>query len=91
MNKMSEIEKIVIASVKRLGEEEGIKAFKLPSNQTEIRKLVDSMSLVALSVDIEEVYEETFGKEIRVLNEDDEDFAKHFENVSSLISYVAQL
>ncbi len=87
----NKIENIVISCLIKLGEEDGIKEFKSPDLHTEIQKMVDSMSLVALSVDIEEKYEEVFNKEVKVLNEEDANFLLNFETVQSLIDYVRKL
>ncbi len=91
MDNRKKIEEIVIDCIQILGEEESIKEFKPPNLSTEIRKIVDSMSLVALSVDIEEKYEEAFDKEIRVLDEENENFLLNFESVETLVDHICKL
>lgn len=91
MDKRSKIEKIVVDSLIVLGNDEQIKDFKSPILDTKIKEQIDSMSLVALSVDIESAYEDVFNKEVRVLNEEDPDFLLNFKTVSTLIEYVNKL
>ena len=89
--KTEKIEAIVLKCLVKLGEEEDIKEFQKPTKSTKIQNLVDSMSLVALSVDIEEEYTNVFGKEIRVLNDEEPGFLLNYESVASLVDYVCNL
>ncbi len=91
MEVKNKIERIVVECLIILAEEEKIKSFEKPTSDTKIASQVDSMSLVALSVDIEEKYEEVFDKEIKVLNESEANFLLNFENVTSLVEYISKL
>lgn len=85
------IKQIISRCLINLGEDEGIKEFKTPNEDTQIRQFTDSMSIVALSVDIEELYEKEIGKTVRVLNDEDPNFMSNFESVKTLTDYILNL
>jgi len=91
MEKVKKIEEIVLACLKNFGEEEMISELQNPNKKTKIQGMVDSMDLVVLSVDIEEQYAEAFGKEIKVLNEEDATFMTNFKDVETLVEYIDKL
>ena len=90
-NKIDQIKEIVYNGLAKLAEEENISEFKKCSMTTNIRKHLDSMGVVALSVDLEEMYEETFDKNVKILNEDEPDFMDNFETVETLVTYIESL
>ena len=90
-SRKEQIEKIVFDGLIKLGKEESIKGFESPSLEMGIRKHLDSMAVVALAVDLEEMYEDQFGNSVRILNEDEADFMDNFETAQSLLNYIESL
>lgn len=88
MSKKDQIKEIVFEVIKKIGDEEGIKSFQIPSLSTKIRTDLDSMAIVALSVDLEEKYEEVFNEEVRILNDENPDFLQNYETIETLINYI---
>lgn len=88
MSKKDQIKEIVFEVIKKTGDEEGIKSFQTPSLSTKIRTHLDSMAIVALSVDLEEKYEEVFNEEVRILNDENPDFLQNYETIETLINYI---
>lgn len=88
MSKKDQIKEIVFEVIKKTGDEEGIKSFQIPSLSTKIRTDLDSMAIVALSVDLEEKYEEVFNEEVRILNDENPDFLQNYETIETLINYI---
>jgi len=91
MDKIKKIEEIVFECLKNFGKEEMISEFENPNNKTKIQEVVDSMDLVVLSVDIEELYSDVFDKEIKVLNEEEASFMMNFKDVDTLVKYINKL
>jgi len=91
MDKRKKIEEIVLECLHNFGKEEMISNFENPSEKTKIQEAVDSMDLVVLSVDMEEKYAETFGNEVKILNEEKADFLINFKDVETLVEYINTL
>ncbi len=88
MNKTEQIREIVFESLKKLGAEEEIGDFANPSMDTRIRKHLDSMGVVALAVDLEELYEDLFDSSVKILNVEEANFMSNFETAETLVKYI---